>query len=232
MPCTHLGGRNSIVGVGSTIRGSSPAGGKRLTLLHTCPDWSWGSTQPYVLWLPWLLSRGERSRDMVLIIHFHVAPKLRMSGAIPVYLPLFFHGILRGYIASTVGKCLLNCEERLNTRLYSCVLCTWMFVDPCIIVQFTEKNPTWCNHVSKLYYSIFIWSSACFGRHTAHHQKPKTTPAASGFLYVEGCWTCSWLDVVRHSTDTVPEVLCLTTSSNYTSNNLPHMKNQRPPVQF
>ena len=26
--------------------------------------------------------------------------------------------------------------------------------------------------------------------------------------------------------------LCLTTSTNYTSNNLPHMKNQRPPVQF
>jgi hypothetical protein len=35
-----------------------------------------------------------------------------------------------------------------------------------------------------------IWSSLCFGRHTAHHQEPKTALAASGFAYVEGWWTC------------------------------------------
>ena len=66
------------------------------------------------------------------------------------------------------------------------------FVVPCIIVQFIKKNPTRCNNVSKFYYSIFIWSSKCFGRHTAHHQEPKTALAVSGFSYVEGCWTCSW----------------------------------------
>ena len=50
----------------------------------------------------------------------------------------------------------------------------------------------------------------------AHHQEPKTALATSGFAYVEGCWTCNcWM-------------LC----SNYTSNNLPHMQNQRLPVQF
>jgi len=65
-----------------------------------------------------------------------------------------------------------------------------MFVDPCIIVQFIKKNPIRCNSVSKSYYSIFIWSSTCFGRHTAQHQEPKTALAASGFSYVEGCWTC------------------------------------------
>jgi len=32
----------------------------------------------------------------------------------------------------------------------------------------------------KIYYSIFIWSSTCFGRHTAHRQEPKTALAASG----------------------------------------------------
>jgi len=65
------------------------------------------------------------------------------------------------------------------------------------------KNPTRCNSVSKFYF-IFIWSSTCFGRHTAHHQGPKTALAASGFAYVGGCWTCScWT---------------LTASSNYTSN--------------
>ena len=43
----------------------------------------------------------------------------------------------------------------------------------------------------KIYYSIFIWSSTCLWRHTAHHQEPKTALAASGFSYVEGCWTRS-----------------------------------------
>jgi hypothetical protein len=68
-----------------------------------------------------------------------------------------------------------------------------MFVDPCINirVQFTKKYLTTCNSVSKFYF-IFIWSSTCFGQHTAHHQESKTALAASGFSYVEGCWTCSW----------------------------------------
>jgi len=55
-----------------------------------------------------------------------------------------------------------------------------------------KKNPTRCNNVSKFYYSIFIWTLTCFGRHIAHHQEPKIALAASGFSYVEGCWTCGW----------------------------------------
>jgi hypothetical protein len=85
--------------------------------------------------------------------------------------------------------------------------------------QFIKKNPPRCNSVSKFYYSIFIWSSTCLGRHTAHHQEPKTALEASGFSYVEGCWTCSWW--------TLSGTLCLTMS-----NNLPRMKNQRLLVQF
>ena len=66
-----------------------------------------------------------------------------------------------------------------------------------------KKNPTRCNIVSKFYYSLFIWSSTCFGRHTTHHQEPKSALAASGFSYVQGCWMCSWLTLsgtydVRH----------------------------------
>ena len=52
------------------------------------------------------------------------------------------------------------------------------------------ENPTRCNSVSKFYF-MFIWSSTCFGRHTAHYQEPKTALAASGFAYVGGCQTCS-----------------------------------------
>jgi len=80
-----------------------------------------------------------------------------------------------------------------------------MFVDPCIIVQFIKKNPTRCNNVLKFYYSMFIWNSTCFGWHTAHHQEPKTTLAASGFSYVKGYWTCSWWTLSGTDTRTVPD---------------------------
>jgi len=62
-----------------------------------------------------------------------------------------------------------------------------MFVDSFIIVQFIKKNPTRCNNVSKFYYSIFIRSATCFGRHTTNYQEPKTALAASGFSCAEGC---------------------------------------------
>jgi len=55
-----------------------------------------------------------------------------------------------------------------------------------------KKNSKRCNNVSKFYCSVFMWSSKCFGRHTAHHQEPKSALAASGSLYVENCWACSW----------------------------------------
>jgi hypothetical protein len=58
-----------------------------------------------------------------------------------------------------------------------------------------KEDPTGCNNVSNFYYTIFIWSSTCFGRHIAHHQKPTTALAASGFSNTEGCWTCSWWTV-------------------------------------
>jgi hypothetical protein len=108
--------------------------------------------------------------------------------------------------------CVRTSAITVNSREYI----NLMFVDPCIIVQFIQKNPTRCNNVPKFYYSIFTWSSTCFGRHTAHNQEPKTTLAASGFAYMEGCWTCG----------------CWTLSSNHTSINLSLMQNQRLLVQF
>ena len=81
---------------------------------------------------------------------------------------------------------------------------------------FTKKNPTRCNNVSKFYYSIFICSSKCCRWHTAHHEDPKTALAASGFSYVEGCWTCSWW--------MLSGILCLTMSTNYTSSSISRIK--------
>jgi len=117
-----------------------------------------------------------------------------------------------------------HCSISLASLCNNCQIVDWMFVEPCIIVQFVKKNPRRCNNVSKLYYSLFIWSSTCFGQHTAHHQEPKTALAASGVSYVEGCWTCSlW---------PFSGTVCLAMSTSYTSNNLPRIKPQRLPVQF
>jgi hypothetical protein len=104
--------------------------------------------------------------------------------------------------------CKTRTWDEINTSFVACGLrqqrkqINMMFVDPCIIVYFTLKIPTRCNSVSKFNF-IFIWSSTCFGGHTAHHQELKTALAASGFAYVEGCLTCS----------------CWMLSSNYTANN-------------
>jgi len=49
----------------------------------------------------------------------------------------------------------------------------------------TEKSNKMQQHIK--IYSIFIWSSTCFGWHTARHQEAKTALAASGFAYMEGC---------------------------------------------
>jgi len=46
----------------------------------------------------------------------------------------------------------------------------------------------------KIYYSIVVWSSTCFGQHAAHHQELKTALAASGFAYMRGCWMLRLLD--------------------------------------
>jgi len=59
----------------------------------------------------------------------------------------------------------------------------------CLIL--TVKNPTGCSSVSNFIIPYFKWSSTCFGRHTTHHQEPKSAQAASGFAYVEGCWMLS-----------------------------------------
>jgi len=84
------------------------------------------------------------------------------------------------------------CRCREGTHCLRLHMMFLMFVDRHITVQFIKKNPTRCNNVSKFHYSIFIWSSTCFGQHTTHHQGPKTAMAASDFSHVEGCWTCSW----------------------------------------
>ena len=88
--------------------------------------------------------------------------------------------------------CVVNATPRplyLGERLGTYCAGGWLGPRP---VWTGGVNLARCNNVSKFYYSIFIWSSTCFGRHNAHHQEHKTALAASGFSYMKGCWTCSW----------------------------------------
>ena len=66
------------------------------------------------------------------------------------------------------------CVNSVATRVHTISLDVHGFVHHSII---RKENPTRCNSVSKFYF-IFIWSSTYFGRHTAHHQEPKTALAA------------------------------------------------------
>jgi hypothetical protein len=77
-----------------------------------------------------------------------------------------------------------RCRVRVTKRMYS-------------YIWFTFHNSQRKIQQDATMYENFIityllWNSTYFGRHTAHHQEPKTAMAASGFSYVEGCWTCSW----------------------------------------
>jgi hypothetical protein len=60
---------------------------------------------------------------------------------------------------------------------------------PVLLLRFTfalresyvhnEKSNKMQKCIESFYYYIFLWSSTCFGRHTAHYQEPKTALAAS-----------------------------------------------------
>jgi hypothetical protein len=54
----------------------------------------------------------------------------------------------------------------------------------------------------KIFVIPYLYEAQHVSGNTTHHQEPKTALAASGFLYVEGCWTCSWwtLDSVSPET--------------------------------
>jgi hypothetical protein len=62
-------------------------------------------------------------------------------------------------------------------------------------------------HCTKIYYSMFVWSSTCFWRHTAHHQELKN------------CTSSLWFSIHERLLDI--EVY-----------NLSHMQNHRLRVQF
>ena len=138
------------------------------------------------------------------------------------------------------GEKLFYCNLRsCRSRTCECSGCSCYFY--CLVLYIRSRldvrasvrnskihigNATRCNSISKFYF-IFIWNSTCFGRHTAHHQEPKIALAASGFAYLEGCWTCScWtLSSRDYSAWRRPTTTCPTTFHGI-------MQNQKLLLQF
>jgi len=130
-------------------------------------------------------------------------------------------------------RCSLHlCIPQWSWHSFTELMTTWLITsrisystDTNCLLHNSYKKSNKMQQCIKIYF-IFIRSSTCFGRHTAHHQEPKTALAASGFACVEGCWTCScWTLSGRVWEDAVAWlhilILYRTASSNYTSNNLP-----------
>jgi len=115
------------------------------------------------------------SLGMKLATQLHLVPSIRMRGAMPPLhsMPSWrVHG--KGMVVTAVCLGLVfiltlnelfllptdripRCHVILKTRTIISLnsINKLMFVVPCIIVKFLQKNPTRCNSVSKFYYSLF-----------------------------------------------------------------------------
>jgi hypothetical protein len=98
-----------------------------------------------------------------------------------LYSHIFFMIIFQGHLLIRI--------DYISLMLFNELLEMGCITSSILHLQFTKTNTTRCSNVWKLYYSIFIWCSTCFGRHTAHHQEPDTALVASGFSYLEVRWT-------------------------------------------
>jgi len=155
-----------------------------------------------LIWCSWGLRPSGMWRRIADVWHFTI--QLIFKGLISSW-DLTFEMRLPHCLGTSGMWC--HIPEKWRPRFHTFILTQ-------LIIHTKKSNKM--QQCIKIYYSIFMWSSTCFGRHTAHHQEPKTALAASGFAYVESCWTCG----------------CWTASSNHTSNNFPCMQNQRLLVQF
>jgi hypothetical protein len=155
-----------------------------------------------------LLSRVESGRKVNVNTDLHLAQRLIKNRAASVLPSLF------------------SCFSKRQIYSY---ICKWnlIFVDPCITVQFIQKNPTRCNSVSKFLLFLILnevkyvsGDTPPIIRSLKLHMQPLVFHNTVEGYRTRSCWTLS--GSVRY----------LITSNNCTSNNLPHMQNQRLPVQF
>jgi hypothetical protein len=103
------------------------------------------------------------------------------------------------YLQSHIHKNISVSFDFITTWNQGVFLCS-----PCISHTEIANKMRQC---IKIYYSMLMWSSTCFGRHTAHHQELKTALAISGFAYVKGCWPLRLLDADSRSARPRPTAL-------------------------
>jgi hypothetical protein len=159
----------------------------------------------------------------------------------------FSHCYLLSEVAILSGGYAQTC--RSNVRPPQTLLIQFMInikLQCQLLSHFIRKNPTICNNVSKFYYSKLYEAQHVSGdtppiiRSLRLHLQPLVFHTWKVVGRVVGS---SWnLYVIRWSTPVSqkkfsyqtehPLIRSLTTSTNYTSNNLPCTKNQRLPVQF
>jgi hypothetical protein len=74
------------------------------------------------------------------------------------------------FVSKTLFRKTRHFTQEIRT-IYDILVCYHtLYISWCSWIRaFLKKNPTRWNNVSTFYYSIFIWSSTCFGRHTVHH---------------------------------------------------------------
>ena len=72
-----------------------------------------------------------------------------------------------------IQKCNCSLDKRTSAEknALSDVIRRVMFMDPCIIIYISQKEPTRCNRVVEFIIPVLLNCSTCFGRHTAHHQE-------------------------------------------------------------
>ena len=89
-------------------------------------------------------------------------------------------------------------------KLTPCIcFCFWKSLKPCHFNS--NKSPTWCSNFFSLLYWRLIYSSTCFGRFPAHHQKLNNCSVSLWFYLriVVIVVLCSWSG--HHGTKVKPE---------------------------
>jgi hypothetical protein len=59
------------------------------------------------------------------------------------------------------------------------------------VLSANKECPPTCNSVPEFLFHVYMKLLNMFRVTPAHHREPKTALTASGFAYLEGCWTCS-----------------------------------------
>ena len=100
-----------------------------------------------------------------------------------VYIYIYIYICLAHFILDFVTWMLFNVVVQIAKLITESPVSCFLFPPGLQHQKNSQRKSNKMQQCIKIFYFIFIWSSTCSGRHTAHHQEPKTALAASGFAY-------------------------------------------------